>query len=74
MDLTKANTVLAEIIGEFEDNNIEKPMIEIQKRNYDEHVVCIKNFLGTTRKQIVTNIAQKHNLKMSEESEGLLLS
>jgi len=57
----------------FKDNNIEKPDIEIQNRNNEEYLVCIKNFLGTTRKQIVTDIAQKHKLKISEELEGLIL-
>jgi hypothetical protein len=73
MDLTEANAVSDEIIAAFKENNNEKPDIEIQNNN-GEYAVCIKNFLGATRKQIVTEIAQKHELKASEESEGLTLS
>ena len=73
MNLTAANAVSDEIIAAFKEGNIEQPDIEIQNLNNKDYLVCIKNFLGTTRKQIVTDIAQKHSLKVSEESDGLII-
>jgi hypothetical protein len=73
MDSTEANVVLNEIITTLGEDGTEKPVMEIQDRKQLGYAVCIKTFLGAVRKQTVDAVAAKHKLKVSEESDGLLL-
>lgn len=73
MDSAEANTVLNEIIAVLEDNFSGKPLIEIQNHAFARYSVCIKTFLGAAIRHDVENIAKKHNLTVSEESDGLVL-
>ncbi len=74
MDWAEANTVLNEITKALKENSPEETLIEIQTLKLNDYSICIKSFLSTTRKQLVTAIAQKHGLKVSEEPKGIVLS
>jgi hypothetical protein len=73
MDSAEANVVLNEIIQELEEGGSEKPVMEIQNRENSSYAVCIKTFLGAVRKQTVDAVAAKHKLKVTEETDGLVL-
>ena len=73
MDSAEANVVLNEIISAIESSSTDKPVIEIQNREANGYALCIKTFLGTAKKQVIDEVAARHKLKLSEESDALVL-
>jgi hypothetical protein len=73
MDSAEATTVLNEVLASLEGTGLERYKFEIRTDANERYSVCIRAFLGAVRKRQVEDIAAKHKLTISEESEGLIL-
>ena len=76
MDSNEAQQVLLEVLQILENSGLDVySLVEVKANNEyaTGYPVIVKAFLGTVRKQQIYDLAKKHGLNVSEQTEGLIL-